>query len=97
MTKPLRRKRLIPDTNAKKNRTSTETFAEILKLCKQPTAQTRIMYKTNMSYPQTLKFLTHLQKLQLLKADHNGKKYETTEKGFEYLKKHSDLQKLLKP
>ena len=31
----------------------------------------------------------------MLKFDKNGKKFETTEKGYEYLKKYSELKKLL--
>ena len=72
-----------------------EIFAQILKLCKRPTAKTRIMYKTNMSYSATMKFLEYLQQVQMLKFDENGKKYETTEKGHNYLKKYSDLQRKL--
>ncbi len=87
MTRPM------SDTNAK--RPSTEIPAEILQLYLVPTAKTRIMYQTNLSYPATLKHLNHLRKLQLLELDHNGKKYGTTEKGVEYLKKYFELQKLL--
>jgi predicted transcriptional regulator len=55
------------------------------------------MQKTNMSYPNTLKLLEHLQEIQMLKFDENNKKYETTEKGSEYVKKYYELEKILRP
>jgi predicted transcriptional regulator len=55
------------------------------------------MYKVSMSYPATINFLEYLQKIQMLQLDHDGKKYKTTEKGLSYLKKHTELQQLLKP
>jgi len=91
----LRRTRPIPNT--KTRRDPSATFAEILEACKQPTAKTHIMYKTNLSYDATLKFLKRLQKLELLKLNQDNKKYETTEKGFEFLKKNSELRKILRP
>jgi len=81
--------------NLKTRRAQTEIFAEILELCKQPTVKTRVIYKVNMSYTTSLRFLKYLQKSEMLKFDKNGKKFETTEKGFEYLKKYSELKKLL--
>ena len=84
-------------SNTKTYRDPTEIFAEILELCKQPTATTRIVYKTNLSYNAALKFLKRLRKLELLELDQDNKEYATTEKGFEFLKKHTELKKLLKP
>jgi predicted transcriptional regulator len=81
----------------KTKRTQIEIVAEILDLCKQPTAKTQVMYKTNMSYAKVLKLLEHLHELQMLKPDKNSKKYETTEKGREYVKKYYELEKILRP
>jgi predicted transcriptional regulator len=89
------RKRTMPKRNTK--RTPIELFAEILDLCKQPTAKTQVMYKTNLSYPNVVKLLEHLQELQMLKLDKNSKKYETTEKGRVYVKKYYELEKILRP
>ena len=49
-----------------------------------------------MSYLTGLMFISHLQKIGMLNLDHDSKKYETTEKGSEYLKNYSELQRLLK-
>lgn len=84
----------MPKRNTK--RTQIEILAEILDLCKQPTAKTQVMYKTNMPYANVVKLLEHLQELQMLKLDKNSKKYETTEKGHKYIKKYHELEKILK-
>jgi predicted transcriptional regulator len=90
----VRIKRNMPKRSTK--RTQIEIFAEILDLCKQPTAKTQVMYKTNMSYPKVVKLLEHLQELQMLKFDENTKKYETTENGRKYVKKYYELEKILR-
>ncbi len=81
--------------DTKSKRDVVDIFAEILELCKQPTAKTRIMYKTYTSYASVSKFLNSLQKIEMLKFNDSGKKYETTEKGFAFLKKYSELQKII--
>ncbi len=69
--------------------------AKILEQCKKPAAKTHIIQKTNASNSGVMKFLKHLQENSLLTFDRNSEKYETTEKGLEYLKKHSELKKIL--
>ena len=81
--------------NTKTDHDRTEILARILEQCKQPTAKTRIIHKTNTSYLTGLMFISHLQKIGMLNLDHDSKKYETTEKGSEYLKNYSELRKLL--
>ena len=81
------------DTKAKRD--SVDVFAEILDLCKQPTAKTHIMYKTNTSYASVMRCLGRLQKIRMLKFDDNLAKYETTERGFEFLQRYSELQEII--
>ena len=84
----------VPDLKAK--RTQVDILAEILELCRKPTAKTRIMYKTNMSHPGAQKFIKQLQKLELLRFDGHAAKYVTTEKGLEFIKRYAALRGLLK-
>lgn len=83
-------------SNLKPKRAHLETIGEILNLCRKPTAVTRIIHKTNTSYAAMQQLLTQLQKTKLLKLDNDTKKYETTEKGLEYIKRYLTLQELLK-
>jgi predicted transcriptional regulator len=73
-----------------------EIIAEILELCRKPTAKTQIMYKTNMPYRGVQKFIKRLEKLELLKLGEDDKKYVTTEKGLEFIGKYDELEQLLK-
>ena len=84
----------VPDLKAK--RTQVGILAEILELCRKPTAKTRIMYKTNMSHPGVQKFIKQLQKLELLRLEGHAAKYVTTEKGLEFIKRYAALRDLLK-
>jgi len=89
----LRRTTLINTTT---RRGSTERIVEILSLCRNPTAKTRIMYKTNNSYSSMQKFMKQLQKLELLRLDDDAARYVTTEKGREFIGRYAALQDLLK-
>jgi predicted transcriptional regulator len=73
-----------------------EIIAEILELCRKPTAKTQIMYKTNMPYSGVQKFIKRLEKLELLKLGEDDKKYVATEKGLEFIGKYDELEQLLK-
>ena len=70
-------------------------MAEILELCMEPALKTQIMYKMNLSYTGMQKFITLLQKLELLKFGEDDKKYVTTEKGLGFIGKYEKLQELL--
>ena len=89
----LRRLNSLSDTKTK--RTPVEILAEILEICRKQTAKTQIMYKTNISFSGMQKSLKHLQKLGLLRLDDDAKKYLTTEKGFEFIRRYAALQDLL--
>ena len=82
-----------PVTRPKRDR--IEIFAEILQLCKKPMAKTRILYKTNISYPALLSQLVQLQKMGMLTHTAETKKFATTDKGAEFPEKYSALKKHL--
>jgi len=79
-----------------KRRDYVQIIAEILELCRKPTAKTQITHKTNTSYLGVQKFIERLQKLGLLRLGIDNKKYVTTEKGQKFIIKYAGLQELLK-
>jgi len=85
----------LSDPQTKRN--PVDIIAEILELWRKPTAKTQTMRKTNMSYPGMQKFAKQLLELELLKTDPDSQKYQTTEKGLEFLRRYSALSKLLRP
>ena len=73
-------------------------IAEILEIAKNGTLKTQIMYKANLSFAQLSEYLKYLLKIRLLdKLDATGKEvYIVTEKGLDFLQRHSELTELLK-
>jgi len=86
----------ITDTTSKR-RDKLGIIAEILEIAKDGTLKTQIMYKANLSFVQLTEYLDYMLKLHLLnKLDVNTKEvYVTTEKGVDFLQKHSELAALL--
>ncbi len=76
-------------------RDRVEIMAEILSLCMQPQIKTQVMYGTNLSWRMLQHYLSQLKKLDLLKIYDDTKKYVTTKKGKEFVKKWKELEKLL--
>lgn len=79
-------------------RTYLEMIADILELCKNPQAKTRIMNETGMSYKILQNHLSQLQSLQFLEVNHHIRTtYSTTEEGLYFLRKWKELKDYLKP
>ncbi len=74
-------------------RDRSQLISEVLIQCTKPSIMTHVMYRISSNYSGTMNFLNYLQKKQMLIL--NDDKYETTEKGIYFLKKYSELQKIL--
>lgn len=73
-------------------------IAEVLSCAIGGALKTHIMYEVNLSYAQTVSYLSLLGELNLLKTTARGKAiiYETTGKGKSFLERYKELSKLLK-
>ena len=78
-----------------KPRSQLQIFAEILDLCKEPQAKTRIMIKANLSYTLLQQKLAQLQTYGFLKSRNSKATYLTTYKGLKFLQRWTALQQLL--
>ena len=80
-----------------KRRDKLSIVAEILEIAREGTLKTQIMYKANLSFSQLNDYLKFMFKTELLKKFRaNGKEvYAATEKGLDFLQRHSDLTELL--
>ena len=81
--------------NHKPNRDRKEIYAETLKACVEPKLKTQLMYQTNVSYSSLLRTVRQLRSFGLLVFEKGTRKYATTCKGKEYIKKWMALQELL--
>ena len=84
------------DTTSKR-RDKLHIIAEILEIAREKPLKTQIMYRANLSFAQLNEYLKFMLKIQLLsKSFYNGKEvYNATEKGLDFLQRHSELTELL--
>ena len=80
-----------------KRRDKLEIISEILEVARDGTLKTQIMYKANLSFLQLTEYLEYMLKTRLMiKFDVNTKGvYVVTEKGLDFLQRHSELMELL--
>jgi predicted transcriptional regulator len=73
-------------------------MAEILKIAKDGTLKTQIMYRANLSFAQLNDYLSLLKGAKLLKVNTTEGRaiYKTTSKGVKYLENFAKVKELLK-
>jgi len=71
----------------------------MLEIIKDGPLKTQIMYKANLSYNQLNDYLAFLFSSNLIvQANVSGKEvYLITDKGIDFLQRHNELAKMLKP
>ena len=75
-------------TESSTKRTSFDIIADILTIAEKPISKTEILYRANLSFKQAEKYLTMLEKMELLRKyfeDGANRRFVTTQKGGEYL------------
>jgi len=73
-------------------------IAEILRVARDGSPKTQIMYKASLSFAQLAAYLSLLVKVGLLEAIEKNEKlvYKTTAKGIRYLKSYEEIRHLLR-
>ncbi|MGI9012311.1 MAG: winged helix-turn-helix domain-containing protein [Nitrososphaeraceae archaeon] len=77
------------------NRSRTEIVGNILDAANGGATKTKIMYVAFLSYNQLNEYLSILIENNLIEYLDGTNKFKTTEKGFNYLKMHDEIKKLL--
>ena len=72
-----------------------EIIADILGLCSEPKTKTHVMYGTNLSWKMLQHYLSELQSRELLEKQSKSKRYVTTKRGLDFVKKWRELKELL--
>jgi len=78
-----------------KYRSRTEIVSMILEAANGGATKTRIMYKAFLSYAQLKEYLSVLIENNLIEYLEGIQTYKTTEKGFNLLKMHNEIEELL--
>ena len=84
-------KSLLP---VRKKRKSEEIIASILETAKNGATKTRIMYVAYLSFSQLQKYMKYTMENRLIDHDPNEKKYLTTDKGFEFLRRFEEVNSI---
>lgn len=73
-------------------------IAEILRVARNGTLKTQIMYRASLSFAQLTAYLSLLVKSGLLEAIEKNEKviYKTTAKGIRYLKSYEEIKHILR-
>jgi predicted transcriptional regulator len=72
-----------------------EIFSEVLDRCIVPHTKSQLMAKENLSSEMITDCLTQLKLLGLIEERRGPKKYATTKKGIEYLRRWAHLKEII--
>ena len=78
----------------RKKRKSEEIIASILDTARNGSTKTRIMYVAYLSFSQLQKYMKYTMDNKLIDLDPNDKKYLTTERGFEFLRRFEEVHSI---
>ena len=67
-----------------------ELIAGVLRICRKPATRHQVIVKNNMSFDQFSQYSELLMEIGLL--DKQGKRYETSETGIEFLQDYARLE-----
>jgi predicted transcriptional regulator len=76
-------------------RNRIDIIAQLLDAVSSPTTKTKMMYKTMLSYVQLKEYLLMLTENDLIEYDKLDQRFTTTDKGFQFMKRYEDLNKLI--
>jgi predicted transcriptional regulator len=62
-----------------------------------PTTKTKMMYKAMLSYEQLKEYLVMLTENDLIAYDNPSRRFTTTNKGYEFVKRYEELNNLITP
>ena len=81
-----------------KRRDKLFIIAEILEIAKEGTLKTQVMYRANLSFTQLNDYLRLMLRINLLEKirENEKERYETTDKGMDFLQRYREITELLK-
>lgn len=81
-----------------RNRDRLSIMAGILEVALNGSLKTQILYKTNLSFAQSIKYLALLLDLKLLEVVENSERkvFKTTNKGMRFVQSHRETREFLK-
>jgi predicted transcriptional regulator len=78
-------------------RNRIDIIAQLLDAATSPTTKTKMMYRAMLSYEQLKEYLVMLTDNELIAYDTPSRRFTTTDKGYQFMKRYEDLNRLIGP
>ena len=87
----------MTSTYVHRYRNRIDIIAQLLDAASNPTTKTKMMYKAMLSYEQLKEYLVMLTENDLIAYDNPSRRFTTTNKGYEFVKRYEELNNLITP
>jgi predicted transcriptional regulator len=78
-------------------RNRIDIIAQLLDAASTPITKTKIMYRAMLSYEQLKEYLVILAENDLIAYDKASRRFTTTAKGYQFMKRYDELNQLIEP
>ena len=78
-------------------RNRIDIIAQLLDAASSPSTKTKMMYKAMLSFEQLKEYLVMLTENELIAYDNPSRRFTTTNKGYQFMQRYEDLNKLIAP
>lgn len=87
----------MTSTYVHRYRNRIDIIAQLLDAASNPTTKTKMMYKAMLSYEQLKEYLVLLTENDLIAYDNPSRRFTTTNKGYQFVKRYEELNNLITP
>jgi predicted transcriptional regulator len=87
----------MTSTYVHRYRNRIDIIAQLLDAASNPTTKTKMMYKAMLSYEQLKEYLVMLTENDLIAYDNPSRRFTTTNKGYQFVKRYEELNNLITP
>ena len=74
-----------------------DIIAQLLDAASTPITKTKMMYRAMLSYEQLKEYLVILAENDLIAYDKPSRRFTTTPKGYQFMKRYDELNQLIGP
>jgi predicted transcriptional regulator len=78
-------------------RNRIDIIAQLLDAASTPITKTKMMYRVMLSYEQLKKYLIILAENDLIAYDKPSRRFTTSSKGYQFIKRYEELNDLIEP
>lgn len=76
-------------------RNTIDIIAQLLDAATSPSSKTKMMYRAMLSYEQLKEYLVMLTENHLIAYDTPSRRFTTTDKGYQFMKRYEELNRLI--